>query len=107
MAPPLWIAKSLSCIPARQRQWLLGRLIYVGKQHGYHEGKTVDTAYGATKPTLVTPATPATPVGPATPVTHVPHITPITPITPITSPLHHLGPALRYPTTHYGLESYA
>lgn len=68
-----------------------------------------EAGYGA-RPTLVTPiipATPITPITPVTPITHATHLTPITPITPLASPLHHLGPALRYPATQFGLESYA
>jgi hypothetical protein len=95
-APPLYIAKSMSCIPARQRQWLLGRLIYVGKRHGHVEEEYTE-GY-RTMPTLIKPITNIVPVSP---------VTPITPSTPISSPLHHLGPALRYPAAQFGLESYA
>jgi hypothetical protein len=35
--PPLFIAKAFSCIRPKQRQWLLGRLIHIGREFGLTE----------------------------------------------------------------------
>ena len=36
-APCIFVTKNISCIGERQRQWLLGRLLYLGKRHGHVE----------------------------------------------------------------------
>lgn len=36
-ATPLFFAKAVSCIRAKQRQWLLGRLIHIGREFGLSE----------------------------------------------------------------------
>jgi hypothetical protein len=86
-AAPLYICKSISCIPARQRQWLLGRLIYIGKRHGHVE-ESVAKQYSVIPRTVST--------------------TPLTPISPLSSnSFHHFSPTMMPSASQYSLESYA
>jgi hypothetical protein len=63
--PPLFIAKAFSCIRPKQRQWLLGRLIHIGREFGLTEaggeGRGKTPAAAAPAPSPPSPAKPSMP----------------------------------------------